>query len=484
MSTSVSLPGLSTAAPSPSGRTTAGSETDSGQGFEGTLKAAAGARTGSSEQTKTGSPSSAQARGDSAPASQNPAQGDAPDAKQFDALSHKADNLRAPLGEQAPATEQPIVAAFDKAPKELSSAASNQEQWMTRLTAARSLTSRMASEPLTASEANAALKESLSGATASTVALTKTGSDKTLPSLGGKHPGDEPAGDTFEDEPAASGLIAAFNPAQALPSQTSKPGSESAQFGNNGKGMSKTAQLQAQQQSAFSDKTLDDVASRVTQRDGHKGDNAPFSLKAMALGGGDATTGGAGNTVTSASIPSAQPAVVPGQAQPGQPAPTSTGLYTGVMNAQVGSDNWNGALGQHMIRMSAQGQGQAELHLNPRDMGPLSISLKMDDQGAQAHFFSANAHVRSALETALPHLKEAMADSGIQLGQTSVSDQQQPQHFAFGQSNQDSGTKEGRGETSAFGQDRDDARSITGTADDILARAPTSSRLGGIDLFA
>ncbi|MCM5703714.1 flagellar hook-length control protein FliK [Larsenimonas salina] len=481
MSTSVSLPGLSPAAPSPSGRTTAGSETDSGQGFEGTLKAAAGARTGSSEQTKTGSPSGAQARGDRASASQNPAQDDAPCAKQFNALSHKADNLRAPLGEQAPATEQTLASAFDKAPKELASATSTQEHWMTRLTAARSLTSQMTSESLSASEANAALKESLSGVTSSTVALTKTGSDKTLPSLGGKHPGDESAGDSFEDEPASSGLIAAFNPAQALSSQASKPGSESAQFGTSGKGMSKTAQLQAQQQNAFSDKALDDVASRVTQRDGHKGDSAPFSLKVTALNGGDASSSISTTTVTAASISTAQPAAVPGQTQLGQPA--QAGLYTGVMNAQVGSDNWNGALGQHMIRMSAQGQGQAELHLNPRDMGPLSISLKMDDQGAQAHFFSANAHVRSALETALPHLKEAMADSGIQLGQTSVSDQQQPQHFAFDQSGAETG-KEGRGDATGSAQGADDALSISGTADEILARTPGNSRPGGIDLFA
>ncbi|MNR47301.1 flagellar hook-length control protein [compost metagenome] len=52
-----------------------------------------------------------------------------------------------------------------------------------------------------------------------------------------------------------------------------------------------------------------------------------------------------------------------------------------------------------------------------------------DASQAHAQFFSHNAQVRSAIEQALPQLKEAMAEQGISLGQTSVGDQRQQQSF-------------------------------------------------------
>ncbi|MCM2130413.1 flagellar hook-length control protein FliK [Larsenimonas rhizosphaerae] len=167
-------------------------------------------------------------------------------------------------------------------------------------------------------------------------------------------------------------------------------------------------------------------------------------------------------------------------AAPGSVA-AQAATYSGVVNESLGTQGWNQSMGQHVIRMSHQGMGQAELHLNPRDLGPLSISLKMDDQGAQAHFFSANAHVRAAVESALPQLKEAMADNGISLGQTSVNDQQgQPsQQFSFNQSSD----QQGNGRTSGGDAGIGEADVVT-TADDIMQRSTPASRPGGVDLFA
>ncbi|HSP58479.1 MAG TPA: flagellar hook-length control protein FliK, partial [Halomonas sp.] len=51
---------------------------------------------------------------------------------------------------------------------------------------------------------------------------------------------------------------------------------------------------------------------------------------------------------------------------------------------------------------------------------------------AQLQFLSANAQVRGAVEQAIPQLREALAEQGISLGDTSVGEQRQDpdQQFA------------------------------------------------------
>lgn len=51
----------------------------------------------------------------------------------------------------------------------------------------------------------------------------------------------------------------------------------------------------------------------------------------------------------------------------------------------------------------------------------MHISLKLDDNRAQLQMVSPHSHVRAALEAALPMLRTQLAESGIQLGQSSIS---------------------------------------------------------------
>ena len=100
------------------------------------------------------------------------------------------------------------------------------------------------------------------------------------------------------------------------------------------------------------------------------------------------------------------------------------------LTAQVATQEWNKGLGQQVVNMHFRGDQTMELNLHPQDLGPISITLKVSDASqAHAQFFSHNAQVRSAIEQALPQLKEAMAEQGISLGQTSVGDQRQQQTF-------------------------------------------------------
>jgi flagellar hook-length control protein FliK len=81
------------------------------------------------------------------------------------------------------------------------------------------------------------------------------------------------------------------------------------------------------------------------------------------------------------------------------------------------------------------GHESAQLHLNPPQLGPVDVKVAIaDGPGAQATatFASPFPEVRDAIENALPQLREMLADSGITLGQVTVSAEsfQQPNPHA------------------------------------------------------
>ncbi|WP_442905499.1 flagellar hook-length control protein FliK [Halomonas sp. BC04] len=104
---------------------------------------------------------------------------------------------------------------------------------------------------------------------------------------------------------------------------------------------------------------------------------------------------------------------------PAPPTPAQASLPSPVQ-----SQAWTGQLGQQLVQFARQGgEQQIEMRLNPAELGPLSVTLKMTEQGAQAQFLSAHAQVRQVLEQAIPQLREALAEQGISLGETSVGEQ-------------------------------------------------------------
>ena len=112
-------------------------------------------------------------------------------------------------------------------------------------------------------------------------------------------------------------------------------------------------------------------------------------------------------------------AVVPSAATHLTAAPS--GIAAPLINAPLGSPDWQQSVSQHVTLFTRQGQQTAELRLHPEDLGQIQITLKMDDNQAQLQMVSAHSHVRAALEAALPVLRTHLAENGIQLGQSSIS---------------------------------------------------------------
>ncbi|OXI46595.1 flagellar hook-length control protein FliK [Burkholderia aenigmatica] len=148
-----------------------------------------------------------------------------------------------------------------------------------------------------------------------------------------------------------------------------------------------------------------------------------------------------------------------------------------VLAPHIGTPDWTDALSQKVVFLSNAHQQSAELTLNPADLGPLQVVLRVADNHAHALFVSQHAQVRDAVEAALPKLREAMEAGGLGLGSATVSDggfaqQQNPQQtFAGGQS-----SRRGSGGSSAVDAPVDAAQSAPAAA--------SVSRAGLVDTFA
>lgn len=108
---------------------------------------------------------------------------------------------------------------------------------------------------------------------------------------------------------------------------------------------------------------------------------------------------------------------------PSQNVPAQAAISTPVTH-----DSWGNEFNQKITWLATQNEQSAELHLNPPNLGPLNVVLKVSGDQATAMFTSPHAAVREAVEQALPRLREMMADNGITLGNAMVSDQSPKEH--------------------------------------------------------
>jgi len=138
----------------------------------------------------------------------------------------------------------------------------------------------------------------------------------------------------------------------------------------------------------------------------------------------------------------------------------------------LGSTAWGDDFSQKVSWMITQKSQVAELHLNPPNLGPLDVVLKISDNQATALFASPHAAVRDAVENALPKLRELLADNGIMLSNATVGDQ----------SPRDRGAEEfaGRKEGSSAGGSTDNTAEMSAT----LSAPPVRRHDGMIDTFA
>ncbi|WP_350316489.1 flagellar hook-length control protein FliK [Pectobacterium aroidearum] len=233
-------------------------------------------------------------------------------------------------------------------------------------------------------------------------------------------------------------------------------------------GISRDLRHAAKQTSSPATESADDAAKfALTTPNSLAGDrNASESVSTLS------------NSASSTTPPVAQAMhIQPAAVGTTTPAPQTASAQ---LNAPFGSPQWQDALGQQIVMFSRNGQQTAELRLNPQELGALHISLKIDDNQAQIHLASASSQVRSALEAALPHLRNAMAESGINLGQSSVGSDSSAWQQQMASNNND-GNNRGPSYQQQFGHSAEGTGELLNVPEQLRSMA---SSVNGVDIFA
>jgi len=168
-------------------------------------------------------------------------------------------------------------------------------------------------------------------------------------------------------------------------------------------------------------------------------------------------------------------ATAPAFASSSAPAPAATATEA-QLPATPGSAQFGAQLGAQISTFVRDGVEHARLHLNPAEMGPVSVQIQLDGQTAMVHLSAENAHTRQALEQALPLLAGSLREAGLTLSGGGVFEQARQGTGAQADSDAGNGGPRGRGDDTP-GSRSDDGLRSAGSA------APVRRR-GVVDLVA
>ncbi len=127
------------------------------------------------------------------------------------------------------------------------------------------------------------------------------------------------------------------------------------------------------------------------------------------------------------------------------------------------------ALGYQVSLLARDGIGQAELHLNPTDMGPVSVQITMTGDQARVDFGADLAQTRQLLEAGWAELASSLKDAGFTLSGGGVSDHARERQ-----------AQQGQGAAQSFGG------RVARDSGELPAVAPVAARrvAGGVDVYA
>ena len=167
---------------------------------------------------------------------------------------------------------------------------------------------------------------------------------------------------------------------------------------------------------------------------------------------------------------------------------TSTTATNGLVDVTLGTPLQNPAfapaLGSLLTVWARDGVSQARLHLNPAELGPVQVEIRVEGNAAQLVLTAQHPETRQALEQAMPVLASSLREAGLVLSGGGVFDQSQqsPQpRDATGDGGNSRGSDanpEGRGENPHRAANGADTRSAD------WRPAPLLRQRGVVDLVA
>ena len=140
----------------------------------------------------------------------------------------------------------------------------------------------------------------------------------------------------------------------------------------------------------------------------------------------------------------------------------------------LGRAGWQDEVGQKLTWMAGTSRQQADLVLNPPQLGRIEVTMRFEGDQLSASFASPHAAVRETLENSMVRLREVLADAGITLAHTHVGADSRHDSKFMHPEQQDRPA------------DRDDAQLATlpGAEMEIAPTWRSGSGRGMVDLFA
>jgi len=129
------------------------------------------------------------------------------------------------------------------------------------------------------------------------------------------------------------------------------------------------------------------------------------------------------NAINSISNPTAQ-------VQP-QSNNTTPAIILSRVEVPVQQAGWGEAVGNRLMMMVNDKVQTANIHLNPAELGPIEVKIRVNQEHASVQFVSSNAVVRDAIEDAFPRLKEMFSQNGLSLSDANVSQQSSQQSNSY-----------------------------------------------------
>lgn len=152
------------------------------------------------------------------------------------------------------------------------------------------------------------------------------------------------------------------------------------------------------------------------------------------------------------------------------------------MTKHFSHPEWNKEMGERVIWMHKQEIPSAELRLNPKHLGPITIKIDVTQDQASVSFTAQHAVVKEAIEAALPKLKEMFSAQQLNLTDVNVSQQDSGQKQAKDQAQMGNGTGEGKNKESQAMLNNEQEKTMD-IADEIEAGRAIASN-GVLSIFA
>ncbi len=135
---------------------------------------------------------------------------------------------------------------------------------------------------------------------------------------------------------------------------------------------------------------------------------------------------------------------------------------------------WGTNLGERLQWIVGNNLQQAEIRLDPPELGTLEIKLSLQKEHAQVNIVAHHALAREAVDAAIPRLREMFADIGLNLGDVNVSQE------SFGQQQMAGDDTAGGG----AGQGQDGQGLAAGEVEGVATGPVARQGQGLLDTFA